>query len=446
MQGKRQLAAGDVLVDELERCAHENAELVQCRGPVAGFVQFLPHPGILDLLFVAHQILAAGVAGGERFHDGFAGQHAGLHGGMVALDLGRIEEAGLASDHHAAGEGQLGQGVQPPLVHRPGAIGNALAAFQGFADRGMGLPALEFLERKEVGILVVERNDVAAQNLVVFPVIEKAAAFGPGVHRPARGMNHQSGFVLGGIDFPDFLEPDAVMLDIAVAAQVELLHQALAQMPAAAFGEHRVLGAQFHARGIAVLGFAFLGHAHVARDDTADRPLVVVDHIGGGVAGEDVGTHGFGLIAQPAHQLAQADDVVAFVVHGLGQECIGGQYRALFAQQEVHLVMADRHIQGRAALLPIGEQLVECGRLEDRSGQAVRAEFRAFLDHADLDLLASLFSHLENTAGAGQSGRARADDDDIELHYFPFHHYTPYFDQLGDACPCRIGHITQWDG
>ena len=91
----------------------------------------------------------------------------------------------------------------------------------------------------------------------------------------------------------------------------------------------------------------------------------------------------------------------------------------------MHLVLADRHFQRSATFLPVGEQFVNGGRFENGAGQAVRTQFRAFFHHADLDLLAGLLGHLEDAAGAGQSRRASADDDDIELHHFPFHHYTP---------------------
>ncbi len=53
--------------------------------------------------------------------------------------------------------------------------------------------------------------------------------------------------MLGRVDFPDFLEADAVVLGVGVAVQVEALDQLLADMATAAFGEQRVLAAQFHA-------------------------------------------------------------------------------------------------------------------------------------------------------------------------------------------------------
>jgi hypothetical protein len=52
------------------------------------------------------------------------------------------------------------------LVDRPGAVGDAAAALQHFADRRMLLPALEFLERREPGVAVVERDDEAERDLV----------------------------------------------------------------------------------------------------------------------------------------------------------------------------------------------------------------------------------------------------------------------------------------
>src|SRR3546814_20524944 len=81
-----------------------------------------------------------------------------------------------SADLRAAWEGELRHRLPAAFVDRARAIGNALAAFQHLADRGMGFPALELLERREIGVLVVERDDEAERDRAIGLVIEEAAA------------------------------------------------------------------------------------------------------------------------------------------------------------------------------------------------------------------------------------------------------------------------------
>jgi hypothetical protein len=61
-------------------------------------------------------------------------------------------------------------------------------------------------------------------------------------------------------------------------------------------------------------GLAVAADAHVAGGDAAHGALVVVEHFGAGEAGIDLDAERFGLRAEPAAELAQADDVVAVVL------------------------------------------------------------------------------------------------------------------------------------
>jgi hypothetical protein len=56
------------------------------------------------------------------------------------------------------------------------------------------------------------------------------------------------------------------------------------------------------------VGSPVLADAHVAGGHALDRALVVVQHFGGGKAGEDLHAQGFGLLRQPAgDHVAQAE-------------------------------------------------------------------------------------------------------------------------------------------
>ena len=90
-------------------------------------------------------------------------------------------------------------------------------------------------------------------------------------------------------------------------------------MTAATFGKQGVLGAQFHARHIAVFLGTVTSYAHIASDDAPDL-TIFNDGFRGGKTGIDLNTQAFSLFGQPAAQVTQADDVVAVVVHVLGNK------------------------------------------------------------------------------------------------------------------------------
>ncbi len=114
---------------------------------------------------------------------------------------------------------------------------------------------------------------------------------------------------------PQLLEADAEFLRLAALVEAETLQQDLAQAAARAFGKQRVLGAQLHAAGEAVLAMAVLGDAHVAGGDAGDRAVGVEQHLGSGKAGIDLDPERFRLARKPATNVAERDDVVAVVAH-----------------------------------------------------------------------------------------------------------------------------------
>src|SRR5690606_567912 len=143
-----------------------------------------------------------------------------------------------------------------------------------------------------------------------------------------------------------------------------------------------------------------------------DGTVLVVEHLGGGEAGEDLDPEGLGLFRQPAAQVAEADDVVAVVVHGLRHEQAGHFDAAGGAGEDVDVVAIHGGVEGSVALLPVGEQFVQGGGFEDRAGEDVGAHLGAFFHHAD----GQLGIELTESAGGGQPRWARADDDYIVLH------------------------------
>ena len=118
----------------------------------------------------------------------------------------------------------------------------------------MRLETLEFLERAEVRIGIVEPDDEPYRDLVVFEVIQERTAVGRTVERPPEGVHDESLLVPRGGNLPELLDADPVGLRIDPGAQVETLEQRLGQVTAAAFGEHRDPRMQFDSRLEAALG------------------------------------------------------------------------------------------------------------------------------------------------------------------------------------------------
>ena len=135
--------------------AHRGAEFLHRRQHVANHLQFFVHPallvgGVIGLQFVPTTL------GGDGGHGAFGGHHAGLHRGVTALDARHVQEAGGATDQGTAREGQLRHRLPAAIVDGARAIGNAPTAFQDLADRRVGFPALELLERRQVRVVIVE--------------------------------------------------------------------------------------------------------------------------------------------------------------------------------------------------------------------------------------------------------------------------------------------------
>src|SRR5690606_26503079 len=126
---------------------------------------------------------------------------------------------GRAADQRAAGEGELRHRLEAALGDGARAVGEPLAALERLPDLRMRLEALELLERRDVGVLVIQVDDEADRNLVVFEVIEERAASGAVAQRPAERMLHEAGLVLFRRDLPEFLQADAKFLRLAAVRQ-----------------------------------------------------------------------------------------------------------------------------------------------------------------------------------------------------------------------------------
>ncbi len=238
-------------------------------------------------------------------------------------------------------------------------------------------------------------------------------------------MNNFAFFVFGWIDFPQFFDPNAIVLGIFARTQVEFLNQPLTQVAAATFREQSIFGVQLHAGHVAVFLASVGSNTHVAGHNTLNAAIFVIKYIRSGKAGVDFCSHAFCLLCQPAAEVAETDDVVAFIVHGLGDGETRYFGRLFRTGHVVDVVASDRSVQRCAHLFPVGKQLVQSRGLEDRARKDVGADFGAFFYYTHADVLAGAFAQLANFTGRSQTRRTSADDQDVKLHRFAFHSLSP---------------------
>ena len=166
-----------------------------------------------------------GAARGKRGGDVLRRQHAGQHGVVAALDARHVHEAGGAADQRAAREDELRHRLPAAFGERARAVADALAAGESVADQRMRLETLEFVERRQIRIVVVEVDDETDRHEIVAEMIEERAAAGAVVERPAHGVLHKPALVILRRDLPQLLQADAEFLRLAVLRKPEARDQ-----------------------------------------------------------------------------------------------------------------------------------------------------------------------------------------------------------------------------
>ena len=195
-------------------------------------------------------------------------------------------------------------------------------------------------------------------------------------------------------------------------AQVKAPYQRLGQRAAAALGEQRLAGDQLDPRRVALGRLAVLADPHIAGRDATHLAVVVVKHLGGGKAGVDLDAELLGLARQPTAQIAEADDVIAVIVHRRR----GRQPQGAVLRQVQKAVAGRRGVERGAALAPVRDQLIERTRLEHRAGQDVGADLGAFLDDTDRELACRGGGELLQADRRGEARGSCPDHDDVVFH------------------------------
>ena len=101
-------------------------------------------------------------------------------------------------------------------------IARALGALEQVAHPGMGLEALEFLERRQIRVLIVQVHHEADRHQVVAVVIEERSAADVIAERPPERVLHHSAAVLLWLHLPEFFETDAELLRFVALVEAEL--------------------------------------------------------------------------------------------------------------------------------------------------------------------------------------------------------------------------------
>jgi hypothetical protein len=250
-----------------------------------------------------------------------------------------------------------------------------------------------------------------------------------------------------GRELDDLLAADLVDHRVAVLVELAALDQLAREVAAGALADDRDLGGDVDAglevvAGLAVGADALVAGAHAAHG------VALPQQVGAGEAGEQHDPLLLALRRQPRAQLAQADDGLAVVVQLRRDprrlEVAGGG-------EEHHLVALDGALQ-REALhrAPVGQELIERLRIDHRARDLVGADAAALLQDGDLQLqglalgaaggdrlVVGVDLRLE-VKGAGEVGRTRTNEQDVDRHLIALH--GPSLGRRLLTDPSRFGH------
>ncbi len=252
-------------------------------------------------------------------------------------------------------------------------------------------------------------------------MVQERAAAGLVVERPTQRMLDQARPVLVMRNLPQLLQADAVFLHVGLGVELELFDDQLTERAARPFGQQGIFGAQFQARLVVRLGIAVAVDAEDTGDHAGHRTVGLIEHFGAGHARIDFDAQGFGLLGQPARQVAEAGDIATVIIHiaGFGQ---GRDVQRALGAEIDELVGRNGGFQRRAQFFPIREQLGQARRIDDRARQDMGADFRALFQHGDADLGPVLRGLLFQADRRRKARRPATDDHDIVVHRVPRHH------------------------
>ena len=127
--------------------------------------------------------------------------------------------------------------------------------------------------------------------------------------------------------------------------QSVLLDQLLSEVAPTTFSEYGVLGVQFHAGFVGAFTLARGRYTHLAGRHALYGTQFTEQDFTGRKPGEYLNAQGFRLLPKPTHNFAEADNVVALVVHRSRNHEVGDFNGFLGVPIKVHLIA--RHGSGK---------------------------------------------------------------------------------------------------
>ena len=406
------------------------------RFDIAHFFQIRANGAFAHFFLIRRQLIAraATLYGAERrFGRGLARQHRIV----VALDARHVDHADRTAQQGHAGCHHLGHRLIAAFGNRARAVCDPFAALQQLGHHRMMLESLEFHVGEQVRIPVVQMDHETDVNLIVLKVINERTAACVLAQRPTHRVGDRPFAMLVGVDFPDFLHPEAEFLRLLAVREIVFGNHLFRERPAHALGQEHVLAVQFHPR----LGVLADGPIRFEPEHTGDNAfhlaIVAVNQFGTGHAGEYLDPQFLGLFGHPAADIAHRHDIVAVIVHQWRHREIGDTDLTGLAQH-VEIVVPDRHVQRRAFFLPVGDQRIETGRIQHRARKDMRANFGTLFQHDHVQVRIQLFQ----ANGRRQPRRAGTDDHNVIFHRFAFNlgHVGPLLYPGRKAAPLAKKH------
>ena len=318
---------------------------------------------------------------------------------MNPLERRHIQETSrIAQQYDAVAVPTVGHRVEPPLGNSLGPPLHHLTAFEIVPEQGMELHVLKQGVHVEPGLTVIEAHHQTDRHHIRLQRIHEASAEGIVGKRPAQCVNHGIQRSLG---FPNFLDSECIYLRILRTDMLPLLVR-LRQGPAASLRQRRDLRDDVRSRHVA-------GHLVPlpiqARGGGAytDYSIALDQEFLRRVSGKDVDAQILGLLAQPAHDLAERGDIIALVVHRRGR---GNPYRPS-AGEHVHGFLFHRLPERKVVVAEIGKEVAKRRGVHHGARQAVLAQRRSFFQNADGDFSNATARFVVRFYESGQFNSAR---------------------------------------
>src|ERR1700737_3398153 len=339
---------------------------------------------------------------------------------MDSLQALRIEEAGSVAEDHPA-VAREGRNRPPAAVgQRLGAIADHFAAFEKAGHERMPLEFLQHALRVKPWVGIVESDDEAERDDIIFAAVNPSAAVFFCGQRPAYGVDDLARGDAAGGDFPQLLDALAVGLRVAIAIQRKARDELLGERAASSLSEDHDFGLQIVAGFEVRLGLILLVHALVIGADTGYPVTIFVaveEEFGARESPENRDAGFFHLGPQPLYKPVERDNVVAVIAQWWRRD---GEFESAFLGQEIDGFFGNFGIQ-RRFLLESRKKFAHGARIEQCAGKAVLADLAGLFEDVNI-LLAELrvgvfrfvlIDELREPQGAGHASGAAADNDHI---------------------------------